>query len=134
MLTAKVMTALLMLVPQIPSGLRSEAAVTPAASDQSSVFPDSARVKAALNLPLELHNLLMVASNASERPPEFAAMLAAYDRQIADYKEARRVIVEPLAWRYINDAILEGPDMATIVAREPPRASAHLTLRGSGRS
>jgi len=119
MLTAKVMAALLMplLVPQIPSGLRSAAAVTLAASDQSSVFPDSARVKAALNFPLELHNLLMVASNASERPPEFAAMLAAYDRQIADYKDARRVIVEPLAWRYINDAILEGPDMVTIVAR-----------------
>ncbi len=119
MLPMTMIAALLVpaLAPQALHGGSGPAAVALAASDVSSAFPDSARVKAAISLPLELHNLLMVASQAEEQPPEFAAMIAAYDKQIAEYKEARRAIVEPLAWRYINDAILEGPDMATIVSR-----------------
>jgi len=113
MLTATLLAALF-LAPVAPAEAREAAVIH--AQDTSNAFPPSARVKVAFSLPMELHNLLMVATE-EEPAPGFEKQIATYKDQITVYKEARQMIVEPLAWRFINDAILEGPDMPAIAAR-----------------
>ncbi len=68
-------------------------------------------IKTAISLPLELHNMLMVESSAADPTrPE-------YRTESRAYRQARELIKDRRAWRYINDAIVEGPDMDAIAAR-----------------
>ncbi len=74
------------------------------------VAAEMPRLQSAIDMHLDLHNLLMVATGSDQGAPGFEA-------EVKDYARARDLIKDPRAWRLINDAILEGPDMATIAAR-----------------
>jgi len=91
-------TATLMFMPS-PRAADAPAAETPPS------------VRSAINLHLELHNLLMVESGAEDPSrPEYATESRAY-------RQARELIKDRAAWRYITDAIVSGPDMDAIVAK-----------------
>jgi len=68
-------------------------------------------IKSMINLRLELHNFLMVESEASETShPE-------YTTEINSYRQAREMARDLRVWRIINDALVVGPDMPAVVRR-----------------
>ncbi|HZI93781.1 MAG TPA: hypothetical protein VFE84_06030 [Patescibacteria group bacterium] len=71
-------------------------------------LPQNAHVQSEVNLFIELHNHLQVASKAGdELQPEYRSELKAYI-------EARELAKDPRVWQIVNDACIIGPDISAI--------------------
>ncbi|MFQ5701192.1 MAG: hypothetical protein ACE5HU_05055 [Acidobacteriota bacterium] len=101
-------------------------AMPASATQPGPMEPATKRVRSEINLILELHDFLMVATEGEENQrPEYLT-------EINAYKQAREMITDPRAWRFVNDTIVEGPDTAAIAkrAQSPPASLSPADVEG----